>query len=152
MAKKAKAKEEVEDVIEEEPKEEPKKEVSEIIVQKEEELVESKKDEPKKEVVKAEKPASIPLAVSDDDDITYVKQMFQKQMIDSLDVDTLKKFVVECEGKSLKQKAEWIVKNKPVPSPDPSKSLPKGAPGGKSLGRYDPGYKFEFVDNRVKAK
>lgn len=107
-----------------------------------------KADESKGKKKDAEPPA--PSGDDDDDDISFIKQTLAKQMIDSLDVDTLKKFVVECEGKSLKFKAAWIEKNKPAAVPDPSKSLAKGAPGGRPLTPYDPGYKHVFVDNRPK--
>lgn len=121
----------------------------------EEEPVVPKTEEPKKpEEKRAEEPkkpeAKVEIKADDDDDISYIKQTLAKQMIDSLDVDTLKKFVVECEGKSLKTKAAWIEKNKPVPAPDPSNGLAKGPAGGKPLGPYDPGYKHVFVDNRPK--
>lgn len=110
---------------------------------------EETKNETKVEETKVEtKPA--PPVVDDDDDISFIKQTLAKQMIDSLDIDTLKKFVVECEGKSLKYKAQWIEKNKTIPAPDPSKGLAKGPPNGKPLSPYDPGYKHVFIDNRVK--
>lgn len=147
------------------PPEEKKKVDPPVEKKDEEEPVEQKKVEKKDEKAKdaAEgakdeqkgkkedgKPAAQAPAPTPDDDMAFLKAVFQKQMIDSLDVDTLKKFVVECEGKSLKQKAEWIEKNKPAQQPDASKGLAKGPPGGKPLGPYDPGYKHVFIDNRPK--
>ena len=103
-------------------------------------------DVPKKPEVVAPK-----IDKAEDDDIAFLKGVFQKQMIDSLDIETLKRFTVECEGKNLKTKAEWISKNKPISAPDPSKGLPKGPSGGRPLGRYDEGYKHQYVDNRPKT-
>jgi hypothetical protein len=80
--------------------------------------------------VKAETPAI--KAPEVDDDVSFVMSTYRKQMVDSItDIDMLRKFNYECEGKSLKQKAEWLSKNKPSPpAPDPSKGLPKGPAGG----------------------
>jgi hypothetical protein len=145
------------ETVEEVTPAEKKEEIKVAAEKKDEELAadltekNEKKEPEKKPDVKPETKAEAPKVeapkVDDDDDISYIKQTLAKQMIDALDVDTLKKFIVECEGKSLKAKAEWISKNKPVASPDPAKGLPKGAAGGKPLGPYDPGYKHEFAKN-----
>jgi hypothetical protein len=121
MAKKTKTTETIEEDV---PTPAPVKEEK-----KEPEKTEPVKPEPvKAELVKPVEPKK------DDDDVAFVKSEYQKQLIANLDADTLKLFVAECEGKSLKEKAVWVAAHKQeAPKPDPKKQLPLGGTKGGRL-------------------
>lgn len=132
------------------PREPTAEEIAAYLAKKEaDEKAKSKDENEQAKGKEKEKETTVPpvTPAQTDENMAFMLAMFQKQMIESLDITTIKRFIVECDGMTLKEKAIWVEKNKPAPSPDPDKALGKGPPGGAAITPYDPSYKHEYPKN-----